>query len=113
RTHSAGRNRGQPLGGLVVPDGGRVAGESAHDRAHLLLAAREALRLLAPAVAEDREVLEERVVRPARAGSPGERRQSKVLVDVEVRKALSALGDVAEAEARDAVRWVPGAVTPC
>src|SRR5262249_26813423 len=88
-----------------------MAGERAGSREHLLLAARQALRLLVPAPAEDREVLEERVVGPWPPGSPGQRRESQVLADVEVRKELSPLGNVAQTEARDAMRRLPGDVT--
>jgi hypothetical protein len=59
--------RRESLGRLVQHEELRVAGERARDGEHLLLAAREAPALLPPPRAQDGEVLEDPLERPARA----------------------------------------------
>src|SRR2546430_2098052 len=103
--HEAGR---QALRGLVEHHELRVAGQGARDGEHLLLAAGEAPAPLPPALAQDGEVLEDAVERPARVLAVAPRRKTEVLADVEMRKDLASFGHVAHPEPEDAVRRLAG-----
>src|SRR5262245_50164793 len=81
---------------------------SARDGEHLLLAAGETAAALAPALSQHRKVFEDPLERPARAVGDRPRRQTQVLADVQMRKDLTPLGDVADAEPEDAMRRLPG-----
>ena len=98
----------QALRGLVEHHELRVAGQGARDGEHLLLAAGEAPAALPPALAQDGEVLEDAVERPARVLAVAPRRKTEVLADVEMRKDLASFGHVAHPEPEDAVRRLAG-----
>src|SRR6185369_13571689 len=101
---------GQTLRRLVEHEQLWIAGERAGDGQHLLLAAGQAAAALPPALAQDGEVLEDPLERPARAVAGGTRGQAQILADVEVGKDLTSLGDVADPESEHAMRRLAGDV---
>src|SRR5262249_8426271 len=88
---------------LVAEQELRIRHERATDRDHVLLAARERIRALPAALAENREQLVHGVERPG-AGPSVERTHHEILFDGQRWKQQTALGDERETELRNALR---------
>src|SRR5215472_10983945 len=102
--HVAHEKGGQPLRGLVEEEEVGIAHERAPDGQHLLLAARELVRAVAPPLAQPGEELVHALQAPAPAAAP---RHLEVLAHGERRKDTAALGHEGHAAFHHAIRW-PG-----